>query len=97
MRCREVERDPLVDDLALLIAKGAQRGAARRRQAANHARRDCAGARPGNARDAYPTPPGRRRYRDDRVARYVTAWHGQACRDRTCAESAIAEGWRGCC
>ena len=29
--------------------------------------------------------------------RYFTAWHGQACRGRTCAGSAIAEGWKGCC
>ena len=27
----------------------------------------------------------------------LTAWHGQVCRGRTCAGSAIAEGWKGCC
>ena len=41
--------------------------------------------------------PGRRGDGRYRVAGQFIAWHGQACRARTCAGSAIVGRWRGCC
>ena len=39
---------------------------------------------------------GRCRYRDNRVPK-LTAWHGQVCRGRTSAGSAIVERGKECC
>src|SRR5260221_14149025 len=97
MRGGEIERDAFVDDLAACVAKSRERGGPWRRSAADDLLGDPRDRRTRDAHDANAAAPSRRCYPRDRVARRLTAWHGQACRDRTSDGSAIAAGLKECC
>ena len=81
------------------IAERAEGGAARDRGSSPSTAAAIARPRGPETRTT-PMPPRPRRSGDrcDRVAACrLSAWHGQACRARTCAGSAIAARWKGCC
>ena len=71
----------LIDRLALCVGKACEFGLPGCRKAAEHALRDlaCAGTR--DAHDADAAAAGGGGNSGDRLADYLIAWHGQACRD----------------
>ena len=76
-----VERDSLVDALALCVAKRGECRMTRRWQAPEDRARDVGDLRPGDADYADAAFARWCGNGSNGVACYVTAWHGQVCRD----------------
>src|SRR5688572_28575904 len=93
----EVECEAFVEGYAARIAKAREMSAPRRRQTSKHALRELPHAGPGNAHYSDGAAPRRRGDRRYGVSGNLIDWHAPACRSRTCAGSAIAARWKGCC
>src|SRR6185295_482016 len=106
MRRSEIQCDPLIDAPAPSVKKETMCSLPGFRQPPDNGPRDRRHIWAAHADDPDATATGRSGdggdgIRDDRVypdrtISDFTAWHGQVCRDQTCAGSAIAEGWKGC-
>src|SRR5260221_3108506 len=97
MRRLEVEGDALIERLAVRGANLALRRAPGLWQPADQGAGQLRHGRPGDANDADAALACRRGDRGDRFGAQLTAWHGQVCRGRTCAGSAIVVRWKGSC
>jgi hypothetical protein len=77
----ELNHQAFIDRLARGFAEAREFGAPRPWQPPYQCLSHMARLRSGDAHDADASAPGGGRYGGYGVARYLIAWHGQACRD----------------
>ena len=90
MRCRKIQRQPLVEGAAVGAEKAGRCRLPRRRQAAQHRGGDRGAQRSGDAHDGDAAPAGRRGRGDDRstLVGHGLVGHGRPCRGAGAASRA---------